>query len=154
MFNYSLFVSLLVSLGTGVLSGFITRNDTRSFFDLIEKPPLTPPSVVFPIVWTVLFALMGISAYFIWKENNCKYKNVSLAIYILQLIFNFLWPIIFFKYKELEIAFTWLIFLWIEVVIMTVLFYNCSKKAGLLQIPYVIWLTFAVYLNFAICVLN
>ena len=77
-----------------------------------------------------------------------------LSQYILQLIFNFLWPIIFFKYKELEIAFTWLIFLWIEVVIMTVLFYNYSKKAGLLQIPYVIWLTFSVYLIFAICVLN
>jgi len=152
--NYlSLLISLFISLGTGILSGFITREDTRVFFDSIEKAPLTPSPAVFPIVWTVLFALMGIGAWLVW-ENRCKQRKVALSIYALQLVFNFLWSIIFFKFMELEIAFLWLIILWLEVIVMTALFYKCSKKAGLLQIPYIIWLTFAAYLNFAICVLN
>jgi tryptophan-rich sensory protein len=154
MINFSsLLISLIISLGTGVLSGFITREDTRAFFDTIEKAPLTPPAIVFPIVWTLLFTLMGIGAYLVW-ESDCKYKKVALGTYALQLVFNFFWSIIFFKYQQLEIAFLWLIILWLMVIVMTVLFYNCSKKAGLLQIPYILWLTFAAYLNFAIVVLN
>lgn len=154
MVNYfSLFISLVISLGTGILSGFITRNDTKAFFDSIEKAPLTPPAAVFPIVWTILFALMGISAWLVW-EKKCRYKTLSLSLYGLQLVFNFFWSIIFFKFMELDIAFLWLIILLLEVIAMTVLFYRCSKKAGLLQIPYIIWLIFASYLNFAICVLN
>ena len=153
MFNASLIISLLISLGTGVLSGFITREDTRTLFDSVEKASLTPPAAVFPIVWTILFTLMGISAYLIWNEK-CKYRKVSLGIYAMQLLFNFLWPIIFFKYAQFDIAFIWLILLWLMVISMTVLFYNCNKKAAFLQIPYIIWLTFAAYLNFAVCILN
>lgn len=153
MFNSSLILSLIISLGTGVLSGFITREDTATLFDSIEKAPLTPPAVVFPIVWTILFTLMGISAYLIFKDA-CKYRNISLSIYGMQLLFNFLWSIIFFKFEQFDIAFIWLILLWLMVIIMTVLFYQCNKTAALLQIPYIIWLTFAAYLNFAICVLN
>ena len=152
--NYlSLFVSLLISLGTGALSGFITRNDTKVFFEVIEKAPLTPPAVVFPVVWTILFALMGVGVWLVW-EKECKYRTLSISLFSLQLVFNFFWSIIFFKFMELDIAFLWLIILWLEVIAMTVAFYKCSKKAGLLQIPYIIWLTFAAYLNFAICTLN
>ena len=154
MFDISLILSLLISLGTGVLSGFITRDDTRTFFDAVIKAPLTPPAVVFPIVWTILFALMGVSAYLVWKKYDCKYRNTGLGIYALQLVFNFLWSIIFFKFQQLDIAFFWLILLWLMVAVMIALFYNCSKKAGMLQIPYILWLTFAAYLNFMICVLN
>ncbi len=150
---FSLISSLLISLGTGVVSGLITRGDTAEVFDRIVKAPLTPPAIVFPIVWTVLFFLMGVSAYIIF-ESDCKYKTLSLSIYALQLVFNFLWSIIFFKFEQFDIAFIWLILLWLMVITMTVLFYQCNKTAGLLQIPYIIWLTFAAYLNFAICVLN
>lgn len=153
MFNASLILSLIISLGTGVLSGLITREDTAAFFDTIEKAPLTPPAVVFPIVWTILFTLMGVSSYLVFRDK-CKYGNVSLAIYGMQLLFNFLWSIIFFKFEQLDIAFIWLVLLWLMVITMTTLFYQCNKTAALLQIPYIVWLTFAGYLNFAICVLN
>lgn len=150
---WKLIVSLVISLGTGTISGLITRADTKEVFSSIEKAPLTPPGIAFPIVWTILFFLMGVSAYMIW-DGKCKYKKVSLGIYALQLVFNFLWSIIFFKFEQFDIAFTWLILLWLMVIAMTVLFYLCNKKAGLLQIPYIVWLTFAAYLNFAISVLN
>ncbi len=150
---FALITSLIISLGTGVVSGIITRADTAEVFDRITKAPLTPPAIVFPIVWTLLFFLMGVSAYIIW-ESDCKYRNVSLGLYALQLVFNFLWSIIFFKFEQFEIAFIWLILLWLFVIAESLLFYNCSKKAGLLQIPYILWLTFAAYLNFAIAVLN
>ncbi len=145
--------SILISLGTGVLSGIITRQDTARVFEEIVKAPLTPPAIVFPIVWTVLFFLMGVSSYLVW-ETNCKNKTLSLSLYALQLVFNFLWSIIFFKFEQFDIAFLWLILLWLMVLAMIFLFYTCSKKAALLQIPYILWLTFASYLNFAICVLN
>ena len=150
---FSLVTSLIVSLGTGVISGVITREDTRNVFDSIQKAPLTPPSIVFPIVWTILFFLMGLGAYYVW-ESDCKYRRIGLSFYALQLVFNFFWSIIFFKFEQFEIAFIWLILLWLFVITMSVLFYQCSKKAGLLQIPYILWLTFAAYLNFAIVVLN
>ena len=153
MFNSSLILSLIISLGTGIFSGFITREDTATLFDAIEKAPLTPPSVVFPIVWTILFALMGVSAYLIFK-GECKYRSLSLSLYGMQLLFNFFWSIIFFKFVQLDIAFIWLILLWLMVIAMATTFYKCNKTAAFLQIPYIVWLTFAAYLNFAICVLN
>ncbi len=154
MINFSsLIINLAISMFTGILSAFLTRGETEMLFDKITKAPLTPAPAVFPIVWTVLFFLMGISGYIIW-ESKCKTRNVSLKIYALQLIFNFFWPIIFFKFEEFDIAFFWIILLLITVIIMVELFLNCSKKAGYLQIPYVIWLIFASYLNFSVCVLN
>ena len=154
MLNFtSLIVNLLISLGTGVLSGIITSKDTARVFDEIVKAPLTPPSIVFPIVWTILFFLMGVSAYLVY-ESDCKVKRILLGLYAFQLLFNFLWSIIFFKYEQFDIAFLWLIILWIAVIIMTLFFNRCNKTASYLQIPYILWLTFAAYLNFAICVLN
>ncbi len=154
MLNFgSLIISLIISLGTGVVSGIITSSDTARVFDEIVKAPLTPPSIVFPIVWTILFFLMGVSAYLVY-ESDCEVRKISLGLYAFQLLFNFLWSIIFFKYEQFDIAFIWLIILWIAVIIMTLLFYRCNKTAAYLQIPYILWLTFAAYLNFAICVLN
>ena len=153
MFDFSLIISLLISLGTGVISGFLTREETSVFFDTIVKAPLTPPAFVFPIVWTALYALMGYSAWLVWK-GKCNEKRISLFIYSLQLVFVFLWPIIFFVYKQFEISFFWIILLWLMIITMVILFYSCERKAGLLQIPYLIWVTFASYLTFAICVLN
>jgi tryptophan-rich sensory protein len=153
MFDFSLIISLLISLGSGVISGFLTREETSVFFDTIVKAPLTPPAFVFPIVWTALYALMGYSAWLVWK-GKCNEKRISLFIYSLQLAFVFLWPIIFFVYKQFEISFFWIILLWLMIITMVILFYSCERKAGLLQIPYLIWVTFASYLTFAICVLN
>ena len=148
----ALLVSLLISLGVGALSGILTKNSVEVYSQL-SLPPLSPPSWVFPVVWTILFALMGISSYIIYisKSPNTKY---ALSVYFLQLVVNFIWPLIFFGAEAYLFAFIWLIFLWLLVVLMIKMFYKISPAAALLQIPYLIWLTFAAYLNLMVVILN
>lgn len=147
-----LIISILIPLGVGALSGYLTQNSTEIFNNL-NKPPLSPPSIVFPIVWTILFFLMGISSYIIYISHSPK-KDNALKIYGLQLAVNFFWSIIFFNLEAYLFAFIWLLFLWVLIIIMIVKFYHINKCAGLLQIPYLLWVTFAGYLNLAIVLLN
>lgn len=149
----SLLISLAISLGTGALSGIITRNATRELFNTINQPSFAPPGWLFPIVWTILFALMGISAYIIY-ESGCKNKKTALIVYGLQLAVNFLWSIIFFIFEQFLFAFIWIILLWLLILAMIILFYRCKPIAGYLQIPYLLWVTFAAVLTFAIYTLN
>lgn len=121
-------------------------------YNTLEKPFLSPPSIAFPIVWTILYILMGIS-YGRLKEKNINDKNVK-TIYYLQLFVNALWSIIFFVFKLRLLAFAWIILLDILVFVMINIFYSKDKKAGLLQIPYLIWTLFATYLNLFIYILN
>lgn len=133
-----------------VLSGFITS----SFIDYnsLQQPPLAPPSILFPIVWTILYTLMGVS-YGILDVNGLVDSTIN-TIYYLQLFVNALWSIIFFIFKWRFIAFLWIILLLILVIIMTIRFYRKNKVAGLLQIPYILWVAFATYLNFGVYLLN
>ena len=142
--------SILVPLIIGGVVGLIIS----SFMDYssLEKPFLSPPGIVFPIVWTILYILMGIS-YAILKTNNLSDENTD-SIYYLQLFFNALWPIIFFVLKWRLFAFIWIIILLILVALMIKTFYERNKLAGLLQIPYLVWLIFASYLNIATYILN
>lgn len=121
-------------------------------YNTLEKPFLSPPSIAFPIVWTILYILMGIS-YGRLKEKNINDKNVK-TIYYLQLFVNALWSIIFFVFKLRLLAFVWIILLDILVFVMINIFYSKDKKAGLLQIPYLIWTLFATYINLFIYILN
>lgn len=121
-------------------------------YNTLEKPFLSPPSIAFPIVWTILYILMGIS-YGRLKEKNINDKNVK-TIYYLQLFVNALWSIIFFVFKLRLLAFAWIILLDILVFVMINIFYSKDKKAGLLQIPYLIWTLFATYINLFIYILN
>lgn len=121
-------------------------------YNTLEKPFLSPPSIVFPIVWTILYILMGIS-YGMLKEKDLNDTNVK-TIYYLQLFVNALWSIIFFVFKLRLLAFIWILLLDVLVFVMINIFYNKDKKAGLLQIPYLIWILFATYLNLFIYILN
>ena len=147
-----LVISLLISLGTGTLSGLLTMNSMDHYKE-INKPVLSPPGFLFPIVWGILFTLMGISAYMIYV-SDCKNRKRALTLYGIQLGVNFVWPLIFFIAQEYLIAFIWLVALWILVFFMIIMFYRCKPLAGYLQIPYLIWLTFAGYLNIMIFLLN
>ena len=147
-----LIISLIISLGVGGLSGFLTRNNTNNMENL-KKPALTPPSWLFPIVWTILFILMGISAYLVYMSDS-NFKKPALVFYALQLAANFIWPIIFFNFSAYFLAFIWIIIIWLLILAMVKLFCNCSKTAGLLQLPYLLWVTFAGYLNYSIWILN
>lgn len=148
----ALLISLLISIGVGALSGILTRNSVEVYSQL-NRPPLSPPSWVFPVVWTILFVLMGISSYIVYMSKSPNTKG-ALAVYILQLAVNFIWPFIFFSAQAYLFAFIWLIFLWLLVVLMINMFYKISPVAAILQIPYLVWLTFAAYLNLMVVILN
>lgn len=141
--------SLLPIVG-GALVGLIISG-YMNYGDMV-KPPLSPPSYIFPIVWTILYILMGIS-YFIATKDKENDKELN-QIYILQLLVNFFWPIIFFVLKMYFTAFFWIILLIILVIIMIKELLKNNKISGYLQIPYFIWLLFATYLNIGIFLLN
>lgn len=149
-----LLINLFIPLATGGLSALVTMNSMESF-EKLNQPPLSPPGWLFPVVWTILFTLMGISAYLVFTSDAPKkQKNTALIVYGAQLFFNFLWSIIFFNREDYLFAFIWLISLWALIIANTILFYRISKPAGILLIPYLLWVTFAGYLNLAIYLLN
>ena len=146
-------VSILLTLAVGGLSGFLTSMGMDSF-DALTKPPLTPPSFLFPIVWTVLFILMGVGAARIFMTEPTAARNRALIVYVVQLAVNFLWSIIFFNLQAYDFAFYWLILLWVLILTMFYLFCKVDKPAALIQTPYAIWVTFAGYLNLMIWLMN
>ena len=148
----SLIPCLIIPLATGGLSAFITRN-SMDIYKQIVQPPFAPPSWLFPVVWTILYILMGISSYLIVRSDS-EYKIEALTLYGIQLILNFIWSPIFFLGQNYLIAFIVLVFLWYVVLRMIQAFSYIRPLAATLQIPYLIWLTFAGYLNLAIYFLN
>lgn len=145
-------IAIAIPLIVGGLAGLLTMN-SMGFYETINKPPLAPPGFLFPIVWGLLYTLMGVSSYLVWKEKTAE-SRMALYIYAFQLILNFVWPLLFFNGRLFLFSFVWLIILLITVIYMTIKFYNVNKLAGILQIPYILWLTFASYLNLAIFLLN
>lgn len=147
-------ICLAIPLLVGGLSAFITRGGMDTF-ETINKPSLSPPGGLFPVVWTVLFILMGIASYLVLVLGKPQMEiNRALLIYGIQLIFNFFWSIFFFNFSLYLFSFIWLVLLWLLILATTVLFYRISKPAGYLMIPYLLWVTFAGYLNFQIYLLN
>ena len=146
-------ISVAVALGVGALAAFFTRGN-MDIYENISKPPLSPPMVLFPIVWSILYALMGIGAARIWMAPPSAERSRGLNIYIAQLIVNFFWSLIFFNAQAYGFAFFWLIALWLLVLWMILTFRKVDPLAAWLQVPYLLWLTFAAYLNAGIWLLN
>ena len=141
-----LLISLLISLGTGVFAGFLTFKSMEQYQEMY-RPPSSPPGWVFPVVWLILYTLMGIAAYRIYMKDP---KAEVLKLYLIQLAVNFLWPILFFNFGWQLFAVVWLLLLWYLVFVMIKEFAKIDEGAAKLMIPYLIWLTFASYLNIAI----
>lgn len=147
-------ICIAIPLLVGGLSALITRGGMDTF-ETINKPLLSPPGWLFPVVWTILFILMGIASYLVLVSGKPQMEiNRALVIYGIQLIFNFFWSIFFFNFSLYLFSFIWLVLLWLFILTTTVLFYRISKPAGYLMIPYLLWVTFAGYLNFQIYLLN
>ena len=144
-------IAILIPLAVGALSALFSRN--MALYSQINTPPLAPPGILFPIVWTILYILMGISSYLIY-ESDSEYKESALKIYALQLFFNFMWSIIFFRFDQYLFAFIWLLILIGLIVKMIYVFYQIRPLAAYLQIPYLLWCLFAAYLNLMIYLLN
>jgi len=149
-----LIISVAIPLLVGGLSALLTR-DSMQTFDQITKPPLSPPGWLFPVVWTILYTLMGIASYLILTADvPTGEKKLPLTVYAVQLAVNFFWSILFFNFELYLFSFVWLVLLWLLIITTIIAFGKISKPAAWLLIPYLLWVTFAGYLNFAIYLLN
>ncbi len=149
----TLIICLAIPLIVGGLSALLSGGMDN--FDTLIKPPLSPPGWLFPVVWTILYLMMGFASFLVYTANAPTYKkNSALLVYGIQLFFNFLWSIIFFRFEAYLFAFIWLVVMWVLILITLVRFWEIRKSAGYLLIPYFIWVAFAGYLNIAIYILN
>ncbi len=149
-----LIICLAIPLGVGGLSAWLTRG-TMDMYAACEKPSLSPPGWIFPIVWTILYLLMGWASYLVLESSGAQeQKNQALTLYGLQLGLNFLWPLVFFRAGELLAAFGVLVLLWAAIYLTIRSFSKLRELAGDLLLPYLLWVSFAGYLNLGIYLLN
>ena len=145
---------ILLAEAVGALSGWLSRDGMKTYESTISQPPLSPPSWLFPIVWAILYGLMGIGAARVSLAPRSSHRIHSLNLFVTQLIVNFFWSLIFFNAQAFGFAFLWLLILCGLVLWMILEFRKVDKTAGNLQIPYLLWLTFAAYLNLGVWYLN
>lgn len=149
-----LVLSIAVPIAVGGAAALLTRNGIKNYA-LLNRPMLSPPAWLFPVVWTALYVLMGIAAYLVvTAEIPPAKRRTALGFYALQLFFNFFWPIAFFNFHAYWFAFAWLLLLLLLIFVTAVLFFRIKPAAGWLLIPYLFWCAFAAYLNYAVAVLN
>ena len=146
-------VGIIITEAVGALSGWLIRDGVKAY-QALPKPMLTPPQIVFPIVWGILYLLMGIGIGRIWKTGRSEQRTWCIGIFAMQLFFNFWWSIIFFNLQAFGFAFSWLLALWVLIVSMILNFNQLDTKAGRLQLPYLLWVSFAAYLNYGTRMLN
>lgn len=151
---FKLMVSLLLPLGVGAIAGIFTAQAIPEWYASLNQPSFNPPNWLFGPVWTVLYILMGISLFLIWKLDSGKERNLAIFVFLLQLLLNFGWSFIFFYFKMIGFALVEIILLWISIVIMLFLFYKIKPVAAYINIPYLLWVTFATVLNSAYYFLN
>jgi len=149
-----LVICIAIPLIVGAVSALFTSGSMEAFAGL-NKPALAPPGWLFPVVWTILYILMGISSYLVLISGSGKEEiQNALKIYGYQLIVNFLWSTFFFNFEWYFFSFIWLVLLWFLVLLMIRKFKDINRLAAYLNVPYILWVTFAGYLNFAIWLLN
>ena len=150
-----LFSSIIICQLAGIIGSLFTAPSIPLWYANINKPSFNPPSWVFAPVWTTLYLLMGIALFLVWRKGlKRKDLKIAFAVFIFQLILNTLWSILFFGLKSPFVAFIEIVLLWISILISIILFFRISKVAGALLIPYLLWVSFASVLNFAIWRLN
>lgn len=147
-----LIIALAIPLAVGVLSSIFTSSNMEIYKNL-NSPPLSPPGSVFPVVWTVLYILMGIAAYLVYISDS-KNTKTALTLYYVQLAANFIWTLIFFNLQSYLFSFIWLIGLLFLIILTIIAFYRINKASALLLLPYALWVAFAGYLNLGIYILN
>lgn len=145
---------ILLCEGVGGLAGFLTRDAVKLYEQTARKPPLSPPGIVFPVVWGILYALMGLSAARIDESLSAAERRPALRLFLIQLGFNFLWSFWFFQWQRYGFAFLWLVVLFALIVLTALSFREIDRTAARLLIPYLLWVFFAGYLNFGVWMLN
>ncbi len=145
---------ILLAEVAGALAGLLSRAGIERYNETVMKPELAPPAILFPIVWVILYALMGIGVARVSLTGEGEVKAQGIRLFLTQLAVNFLWSIIFFNFQAWGFALLWLLLLWVLIVWMTFTFWEADKLAALLQIPYLLWVIFAGYLNLMVLLLN
>lgn len=149
-----LILCIALPLLVGGLSGFFTSSNIDTWFATLNKPTFNPPNYIFGPVWTTLYTLMGISLYIVLNKAKTQERFKLVSIFILQLVLNFFWSFIFFKSHQIGLALIEILILWISIVAMIILFYKTSRLASLINIPYLLWVSFAAVLNYNFYILN
>ena len=146
--------AILLPLAVGAAASFLTK-DGMALFPMLQKPPLSPPAWLFAPVWTVLYILMGLASALVSCSGASQPRRErALTVYTWSLVANFVWPLLFFGLEMYLVAFFWLLLLWMLVAAAALLFHCIERRAGLLMLPYLVWLSFAAYLNFGVWLLN
>lgn len=152
---FKLIAAIIICQLAGIIGSFFTVSSVSTWYQTLNKPSFNPPSWLFGPVWITLYFLMGISLYLVWrKELKTKTYKTALTIFAVQLVLNALWSILFFGLKMPGIAFIEIVLLWISIILSMIYFYKISKASTYLLIPYILWVSFASILNFAIYYLN
>jgi benzodiazapine receptor len=147
-------LSILLPLCVGAIAGIVTAQEIPEWYATLNRPSFSPPNWLFAPVWTSLYILMGMSLFLIWKQDTSKERNMAILIFLIQLLLNFLWSFIFFYFKMIGLALVDIALLWINLVVMLVLFYKIRPMASYVNIPYLLWVTFATVLNASYYFLN
>ncbi|OWK71098.1 TspO/MBR family protein [Pedobacter sp. AJM] len=148
-------LSILITLSIGALGGYATAQSVRTWYPLLNKPAFNPPNWLFAPVWTSLYVLIGIAAYLVWvKRDRIVHFPRTVAVYFIQLILNLAWSFIFFYLHEIGFALAEIIVLLAVIILNAMMFYKIDKWAGLLFIPYILWVSFASFLTYNLFILN
>jgi len=152
---FKLIIAILVCQSAGWIGSIATVSSVSTWYLDLNKPSFNPPSWVFGPVWTTLFLLMGIALYLVWnKKGNQAVKNKAMVIFIIQLVLNTTWSFLFFFFQNPLAAFIEIFVLWLFILLSIIYFYKINKTAAYLLIPYILWVSFAAFLNYNIVILN
>lgn len=149
-----LIVALVIPLGLGALAGMVTSEAIPEWYATLNRPSFSPPNWLFGPVWTVLYILLGISFFLVWKQVPSTDRNRALFAFSVQMVLNFAWTFIFFYFKMLQLALMEILLLWLSILVMMLWFYRVKPLAAYLNIPYILWVTFATVLNAGYYFLN
>lgn len=150
----TIFISILIAQSAGGIGSFFTASSVKSWYVDLIKPSLNPPSWVFGPVWLTLYTLMGIAAALIWQKRDRSYAKWGLCFYGIQLVLNTFWSILFFGMKNPLAALIDIILLLVLIIVATIFFWRVNVWAGVLMLPYILWVSFATYLNYSIWMMN
>lgn len=151
---FRLLACILLTMSIGGLSGYATLDGVTGWYTTLHKPAFNPPNYLFGPVWSLLYLLMGVSLFLILKAEKSPALSKAIAAFTIQLVLNFFWSIIFFRFHAVGMALAEIVLMWIAILWMIVAFYRVNKPASLIQIPYIAWVSFASILNAAIFYLN
>jgi tryptophan-rich sensory protein len=151
---FKLIVSLALPLGLGSIAGLFTARAVPEWYETLNKPSFNPPNAIFGPVWTMLYILMGVSLFLIWKQTASKERNLAIMVFLVHLALNFGWSFIFFYYQKIGLALVEIILLWMCIAVMLVLFFRIKPLAAYINAPYILWVSFAAILNAGYFVLN